>query len=363
MSYWIQRLGDSEDSQYAINCMLGALDPSTIKSYAGKWNEYEHVFCKEHGLTPLLDGTAADSTAQMIKYVGWQGRKGTVQGSSIDNYLYAINRAHTDFDLPPPANMKKSRPLQNAIDGMTKQQTKLSRNTADILDEDQRIFLPAAIPAAILHDLVIRAPLLDLTDQAAVTAFREELAVVFNYADWGRPETQAKMQPNDIEIDMLNQLFFRTRSVEGKSKQRQPAVFMWPPSANPQLVNLMSHWKEMRFVIGCSDDDEHAQMWRLPWEKTQLTSRNWNIFLQNSLTRHGFTAPGNFKYTAYSTRKGPATEANALNVSYAKICHQGGWSDGSRTPQQKYIDPSHPPTPAGRLFFGWLCADAASPST
>ena len=46
--------------------------------------------------------------------------------------------------------------------------------------------------------------------------------------------------------------------------------------------------------------------------------------------------------------------AAAIGVTITTIRRCGGYSKDSRVPEQKYIDPTCPPTPAGIQFFGWL---------
>ena len=48
----------------------------------------------------------------------------------------------------------------------------------------------------------------------------------------------------------------------------------------------------------------------------------------------------------------------ALGVPLSRLKHMGGYSPTSTVPEDKYIDPSCPPSPAGRHFFGWLLPSA-----
>jgi hypothetical protein len=59
-------------------------------------------------------------------------------------------------------------------------------------------------------------------------------------------------------------------------------------------------------------------------------------------------------YTGHSSRAGSLSEASALGVPIVKLRFMGGFAVGSRVPEDTYIDPSCPPSPAGDIFFGWL---------
>ena len=65
----------------------------------------------------------ADSVT-IKRYIGWQGKKGTVLGSSMTQYLSAIIFFHRSIELPAPcptdAKGHYAADVRNAIVGMTK---------------------------------------------------------------------------------------------------------------------------------------------------------------------------------------------------------------------------------------------------
>ncbi len=65
--------------------------------------------------------------------------------------------------------------------------------------------------------------------------------------------------------------------------------------------------------------------------------------------------PEGFSWTSHSLRKGVASAANAIGVRLTDIRYAGGWSTNSTVLEAKYIDFAMLPTPAARLFFGYLC--------
>eukprot|EP01048_Picozoa_sp_COSAG05_P005676 COSAG05_NODE_344_length_11005_cov_35.313772_12_plen_194_part_00 len=100
------------------------------------------------------------------------------------------------------------------------------------------------------------------------------------------------------------------------------------------------------------------QFWRLPWEKWPLVGSDFDAMLTRSLARRGMSPPPGFVYTIHSTRAGSLSEGAALGVPLSRLKHMGGYSPTSTVPEDKYIDPSCPPSPAGRHFFGWLLPSA-----
>ena len=86
---------------------------------------------------------------------------------------------------------------------------------------------------------------------------------------------------------------------------------------------------------------------RAPWP----ARRGW---WPASATRRAIAAPAGFVYSGHSCRAGSLSEASALGVPIVRLRFVGGYAVGSRVPEDKYIDPTCPPSPAGAFFFGWL---------
>jgi hypothetical protein len=51
---------------------------------------------------------------------------------------------------------------------------------------------------------------------------------------------------------------------------------------------------------------------------------------------------------------GLGAQGNALGIPISALLYMGGFAVDSPVQEQKYIDPSGPPSPAGQHFFGWL---------
>jgi len=68
--------------------------------------------------------------------------------------------------------------------------------------------------------------------------------------------------------------------------------------------------------------------------------------------------PEGFSWTSHNLRKGVAFAANAIGVRLTDIRYVGGWSTNSTVLEAKNIDFAMLPTPAARLFFGYVCKGA-----
>ena len=99
------------------------------------------------------------------------------------------------------------------------------------------------------------------------------------------------------------------------------------------------------------------RMWRLPREKSGFSTSRLRTILSDTLTSFNRRPPPGRKWTLHCIRVGPASECNALGIPLSRIRRQGGWTAKSDVPSKKYIDPSCPPSTAGRRFFDWLTPD------
>ena len=153
-----------------------------------------------------------------------------------------------------------------------------------------------------------------------------------------------------LEKQAEKSLSFKFRVAKGSTKHKHNLSFHWPPESIPALIAAMESYAQLRARLGCT----HDQYWRLPWEAKKLVSADFGKMLARSLARRGLSAPKGFVYSMHSVRAGAQSAAAAIGVTVVTIRHQGGYVPGSNVPEQKYIDPSCPPSPAAVLFFGWL---------
>ena len=71
-----------------------------------------------------------------------------------------------------------------------------------------------------------------------VEALRDCVAIVFNFADFGRSDSQSSMKAPDIGIGEQGQLIFRLRKVKGRSKKKTNLTFQWPAGSKPDVIQL-----------------------------------------------------------------------------------------------------------------------------
>ena len=362
--FWQRRYGPG--NEIAIRARLANVGESTAISYSRKWRTFEEDFCKPRNLQAL-----PASVDTVCRYIGWQGDRGEVNATSMVSYLSAIGCKHDHFDLPNPCSVpggprgtQYHRQVQKTLDGLANLQGPPMRAR----DGSERLYLPASVPARILDSLLhgelrsgcrpsdtsASGVTVDVTDRGAVARFRDALALVFNYADFGRSDSSVGMTGGDIAVAADLALFFRFRRAKGRRRHKLNLSWQWPPDAHPEVVRLVDLWLSVRKQLGLAND-QSSSMWHLPWENTDAgNTAYWRALFDRVLARYGVSAPGNFVYTPHSVRAGAASEAYALDVSLDKIRHHGGWAPESKVPRQNYIDPSCPPTPAGARFFGWL---------
>jgi hypothetical protein len=271
-------------------------------------------------------------------------------------YVAAVNAAHVDCGFEKPFDGGEDQTA--AIAGLGVLQADLGPE----IDDAERIYLPAAHVATVLSSaLAVDVDQIDIADHAIVGQFRDEVSVVFNYADFGRGDTQAGMREKDIAVDdAAGPLLFRLRKQKGKrAKQHRAVTFQWPAGVLTDVKTLVLRWMRLRRRLQCS---EQGLMWRLPWETAKFDGQFFDALIQRVLRCFSLTAPGNFVFRSHSLREGAASESFAINVSYDKLCFCGGWAIGSDTPRLHYIDFTCPPSLAGRHFFGWLTSMEAAPA-
>ena len=253
-------------------------------------------------------------------------------------YVAAINAAHADCGFDKPFDGGDDQTA--AIAGLGLLQADLGPEISD----SERIYLPAAHAAVILdHALSVDVELIDITDHAAVSRYRDEVSIAFNFADFGRGDTQAGMRESDVAVDdAASVLLFRLRKQKGKkAKQHKSVTFQWPAGVLTDVKLLLLRWLSLRRRLRCL---KTGLMWRLPWDTAKFDGQFFDDLVQRVLPRFHLAAPGNFVFRSHSLREGAASESFAINVQYDKLCFCGGWAIGSDTPRLHYIDFTCPPS-------------------
>ena len=346
IDYLMSEGNSFEEARDTSILRLTSLDDKTEGGYASVWKEFEDKFCAERNLLAM-----PASLQTGMQYIGWQAKRGFVHKESVENYLAAINRAHKDMLHPPPFARDSSghfvdEDVKLTLVGMGKAQGQRMRDAT----ASDRLYLPAAIPLRFLNDAAEKLDNLLLDDQESVTRTRNDLAVAFGYADFGRSQSQAGLSNPDIAFESSGDMVFVFREAKGLTKNKHNLQYRWPRTSHPRLLAAVKKWLSVKRRLGGS----FVQFWRLPWEKKKLVGSDFDKMLQECCARRSVSPPPGFVYTIHSTRAGSLSEGNAIGVPLTKLKHLGGYSPASTVPETKYIDPSCPPSPAGRAFFGWL---------
>ncbi len=101
-----------------------------------------------------------------------------------------------------------------------------------------------------------------------------------------------------------------------------------------------------RWTLGPSEDLEL-------WSADKLSG--WLLHACNAVQCH---PPEGFSRASHKIHEGAAAAAHAIGARLTDIRYAGGWSTNSNVLESKYIDFAMLPTPAARLFFGYLCKGA-----
>ena len=349
LATWQSRLGTSEAAAYAVACRMHDVDKSTMANYGPKWRQFVD-FCDSEGFVALPATPCTVAT-----YVGWMARKGSVRASSMGQYLACISKAHRHCDLPTPSSLGGDL-ISSTVSGMARLQ-----RTA--YEEDEVLYLPApyvalcadwaaSVMAAVQG---LDMGMLDSLAKRLLSEFRDAVAVVFNFCDFGRADSQHHMKDRDVDVDPAGQVLFRLRHVKRRSGRLGNLIFQWPADAFVDVVQLLQVYRALRRSLGCSQTD---RMWVFPWDLSSVapnTTGKFDLMVKRALLRQGVAPPaGGFKYSSRSIRAGAASASASIDVPLPKIRFLGGWSPDSAVPERVYIDPTCPPTPAAVRFFGWL---------
>eukprot|EP01052_Picozoa_sp_SAG31_P045442 SAG31_NODE_8296_length_1478_cov_14.493836_2_plen_398_part_01 len=300
VKHYFAQLGNQADAEYYVASVLSQLAPTTAKQYAKKFVEFRDTFCQPRGLCAL------PAELDTIKvYIGWQARKGTVRGSSLGNYISAINWFHTSVELPPAVPLDSRGHYPKSISAALAGLDNLQNAAAPDKSRGDRTYLPAAYMLAVLDSAlsVVRQDSLNITDQAAVTRFRNDVAAVFNYCDFSRSDSGAHMKLGDVALtDHVKPsaclLVFRLRKVKGKAQRRQHAAYQWPPGVLTEVKELFAYFLSVRVRVGCPLTLT-SLLWRLPWDSNKATATQFATWKLETLSRRHMSAPGSFTWLGH----------------------------------------------------------------
>ena len=160
--------------------------------------------------------------------------RGSIHAYSMGQYFAAISKAHVHCGMRAPVVQDVDGIISSTIKGLSKLQKQ-------VYAEDQVLYLPAPYVSKILDTTVFFGTdvsaiilLLDtpgggpawrrLTDgqRGACDNFRDGLMLVFNFCDFGRADTQARMSARDVGVD--DNGYHNGRPMITKSRDFPPAL-------------------------------------------------------------------------------------------------------------------------------------------
>ena len=326
---WQTRLNAQQHGQVAAKLLHHALVGSTREAYDRHWARFLN-YCASSQMSPLP--ASLDTT---LSYIGHLFETSTIQATSLQPYLSAINTMHSHLGLEPPA----VGPLvQAARRGYGNLRAAAGRPT-------QRLWLPATAAQRALQAGL---------ETSDLTLKRAHLFVALGFTLFQRESTTTAALRSDIQITD-DDLLFKERFSKGKNSG-QMRVIRLPRRHHAGLAALL---QDFRSAVEAAGGCRSKSFFALPGDKAKLTAAVGDAWVRQSLRALNVVAPEGYTYSSHSLRKGAATAAHAIGVPLTKICYYGNWSAKSRVVHD-YIDPSAEPTPAAYSFFGWLLPQAAT---
>jgi hypothetical protein len=341
----VKVLGDDELGKVASSLFQSSLTSGTYRHYSSNLNGF-FKYCDLFLLDPL-EVTQID----IARYIAWLGQRGSVSATSLTPYLSAINRFLQDHARQPVA-------LGTLVAGVRKG---LANCQEDLAPLPQRLPLPAPVALEILQ----LAERLQLTavyhwTNPDLPLLRAAVATLTAYTFFNRGECGACALRGDIVVDD-NFVTLLLRQEKGKKAVNVGLlnVRQIPCSEAARFTTLLrAFFAGQRSMEG--RHDKRLRRWSLgPSEDKELWSADtisgWLLQACKAIQRQ---PPEGFSWTSHSLRKGAASAAHAIGARLTDIRYMGGWATNSTVLEAKYIDFAMLPSPAARLFFGYLCKGA-----
>ncbi|KAK3280388.1 hypothetical protein CYMTET_11773 [Cymbomonas tetramitiformis] len=189
------------------------------------------AFCEAEGREWL---PATGATVRL--YIAHMLDKGTVQASSLQPYLSAINNYHEDMGFPGPA---KGRAVSRAVKGMSRLQVQAAEAAGE--EQTVRTWLPARHVSAV-HEHGLG---LERVGRAATELLRACTYVVFAFVTFGRPETGVSMRREHISItgDDISVVLHKEKGRGHVHLRRRLTI---PAAGVAGVVRLLQHWQRVR---------------------------------------------------------------------------------------------------------------------
>ena len=343
--FWESRLGNSPEAQTVLNYIGQQHARRTRKAYGDQWCAFLN-FCLERNLCAL-----PASTATVLRYIGHIGRRKrtdgrfAVQAKSLKQTFAAINNAHLDVGLEPPA---RGHIITAAKQGMQRDQAHWLAKHPDT--NPQRTFLRIEVVEALLigAEGLVKALSLGM-DQDELELLADFAQVLFAVVTLDRNSTSNAIERRDITFHAGGGFTYLERVTKGKDADKEKRLREVPPEAFPRVQDVLRAFHRY-----------HNQLQRNT--RTGLFfgvgSRRVNLdaALRRALDSINISPPPGLCYSSHSCRK-CATLVRAAGVALDDVTDWGGWSQLGGT-VHTYIDKSYRLRGAALAFarelFGWL---------
>ena len=328
-----------------------ALADSTQLGYGYAWSRFQE-YCDSEGLSSL-----PASRLTVFMYIGHLAEQGTIASGSLQPTLSAINGAHRDVGLEPPA--VGSHFLTLARRGLGRAQAALSTR-------DSRVPLPAFHMEQILDAglaLVCNVTASREVRRAYAARLREHFALSLGSLFSGRSDSTVHLRVADFGVDSA--FMWIRLSEKGKRHLVVRRVVRLPlrtepvhgeQSALPRVASLASRYLRARTEVWDQVGSQGtAWLFQLPGE-ARPTSRSMGTWFAAVMERLHIVAPEGFAYLPHSQRSGAVSAEAAIGVPRHIYTWKGGWARSSPVVERDYIDPTVLPSPSAYRLFGWLLA-------
>lgn len=278
--------------------------------------------------------------------MGHLAEGGRWAADSLQPIFSAINAAHRDLELTPPACDNYF--LDQARKGMRRAQVEAG-NT-----RDSRVPLPCEHMIAIVSEGELAArSALKLTE--AFERLRRCFGLGLTSLFAGRQDSGVHLRTRDFGIDDTH-LWLRLteKGKKGAVVRRVLRLSLaGATSAVRRIASLGRCYLRARRERLRDGQSEPEFLLQLPGERRPLT-RDMEQWLAAELSAAGVSAPAGFAYQGHSLRSMGASAMAAIEVPRPKYIFIGGWARGSTVVDKHYIDPTYAPSAAARDLYGWL---------
>ena len=352
-SHLLSMAGDMPGAATARLLAGNARMGTTRKAYDSHFAAFAE-YCEAAGVSAL-----PASKWTVFNYVGYLAEGGRWAADSLQPIFSAINAAHKDYELEPPASDNYF--LSQARTGLRRAQVDAGHT------RDTRIPLPCEVvmdmitvgeramsELALALDGKTNGDTLYLLKQVRAT-FGLSLTALFA----GRQDSGVHLRSLDFGVDAQHVwLRLSEKGKKGKVLRRVLKLSLsGTTSAVRRIARLGEQYIAARASLLRAGQALPEYLLQLPGE-ARPTTRSMEGWLAWALEHLGVEAPSGFAYLGHSIRSMGASAMAALGVPRHAYIFIGGWARGSTVVDKHYIDPTFTPSPAARELYGWLLAHA-----